>query len=90
MQPWDCETGDEARTGACALTERERARERLQLRRDFGSHIVAYVVVNTLLIGIWTVTGAGYFWPAWVLGFWGAWPGPPRLGGLRAPANHGR
>jgi hypothetical protein len=51
--------------------EREAARRRVQTRRDFMSHVVAYVVVNTFLVVVWAVTGAGYFWPAWVLGGWG-------------------
>ena len=54
-----------------ALSEREEARKRLQERRDFGSHVVAYVVINAFLIGVWAFTGAGYFWPAWVLAGWG-------------------
>jgi hypothetical protein len=47
------------------------ARKRVNDRRDFGSHVVAYVVVNAFLILVWTVTSRGYFWPAWVLGGWG-------------------
>jgi 2TM domain len=47
------------------------ARRRVTERRDFGAHLVAYLVVNAGLILIWAVTGAGYFWPAWVLGSWG-------------------
>jgi hypothetical protein len=47
------------------------ARKRVTDRREFGSHVVAYVVVNTALVLIWAVTGAGYFWPAWVLLGWG-------------------
>ena len=54
-----------------AVSEREEARQRLQDRRDFGGHLVAYVVVNAFLIGVWAMTGAGYFWPAWVLAGWG-------------------
>jgi 2TM domain len=50
---------------------REQARKRLQKRRDFTAHLVTYVVVNSMLIGIWAITGAGYFWPAWVLLGWG-------------------
>jgi len=53
------------------LDEREAARQRIQTRRDFGSHLVAYVVVNAFLVAVWLVTGAGYFWPIWVLGGWG-------------------
>jgi hypothetical protein len=52
--------------------ERQRARERVQTRRDFGTHAVAYIVINAFLIGAWALTGAGYFWPAWVIAGWGA------------------
>jgi 2TM domain len=51
--------------------ERDAARRRVQARRDFGSHLVAYVVVNAFLVGVWAITGAGYFWPIWVIGGWG-------------------
>lgn len=47
------------------------AHKRVTDRRDFAAHLVAYVVVNAFLIFIWLFTGAGYFWPAWVLGGWG-------------------
>jgi len=50
---------------------REAARRRVQAKRDFVSHVVSYAVVNICLIGIWAFTGAGYFWPAWVIGLWG-------------------
>ncbi|MGZ4690656.1 MAG: 2TM domain-containing protein [Acidimicrobiia bacterium] len=50
---------------------RVQARKRLQKRRDFTAHVVTYVVVNAMLIGIWAISGAGYFWPAWVLLGWG-------------------
>jgi hypothetical protein len=52
-------------------SDRERARKRLQDRREFGSHAVAFVVVNAFLIGAWAITGGGYFWPAWILAAWG-------------------
>jgi 2TM domain len=51
--------------------DRATARKRLQTRRDFAQHLVVYLVINSFLVGIWFVTGAGYFWPAWVLGGWG-------------------
>jgi hypothetical protein len=54
-----------------ALSEREAARDRLQERRDFGGHVVVYFVVNAFLVGVWMVTGAGYFWPVWILACWG-------------------
>lgn len=50
---------------------REEAIERLKGRREFVTHLVTYVVVNAFLIMIWYVSGAGYFWPVWVLGGWG-------------------
>ena len=50
---------------------RDRARKRLQQRRDFGAHVVVFAVVNCFLIGMWAVTGAGYFWPIWVIASWG-------------------
>ena len=50
---------------------RAQALETLQARRDFVSHVVAYTVVNLALIGIWAVTGAGYFWPIWLILGWG-------------------
>jgi hypothetical protein len=52
-------------------SERDAAKQRVQVRRDFSSHLVAFVVVNGFLVAIWAMTGAGYFWPAWVLGGWG-------------------
>ena len=51
--------------------QRKAAIERLNNKRGFWQHVVAYVVVNAFLVLIWAVTGAGYFWPAWVLGGWG-------------------
>jgi hypothetical protein len=52
-------------------TLRKEATTRVRKRRDFGAHVVVYVVVNAMLIGIWAMTGPGYFWPAWVLLGWG-------------------
>ncbi len=43
----------------------------MQAKRDFASHLMSYVVVNGFLIGGWAITGAGYFWPVWILGGWG-------------------
>jgi hypothetical protein len=62
----------ESRPQPTTDADRESVRKRLQAKRDFGSHLVAYVVVNAFLVGVWAATGAGYFWPAWVIGGWGA------------------
>jgi hypothetical protein len=29
-----------------------------------------FIAVNVLLVAIWAVSGAGYFWPAWVMVWW--------------------
>jgi class 3 adenylate cyclase len=41
------------------------------LRTSVQIHLTIYVLVNVLLIGIWAVTGAGYFWPIWPIMGWG-------------------
>lgn len=50
---------------------RREAVRRLEKKRAWSASFAAYVVVNAFLIGIWAVTGRGYFWPGWVLGGWG-------------------
>jgi 2TM domain len=49
----------------------EQARARVIRRRKFRGDVVAYAVINAFLVGIWAVTGFGYFWPGWVLAGWG-------------------
>jgi fatty acid desaturase len=51
--------------------ERARARARVEKKHKLRADLVAYVVVNAALVLTWAVTGFGYFWPGWVLGFWG-------------------
>jgi hypothetical protein len=51
--------------------EYELARRRVERKRKFRADLVAYVVINTFLIGVWVASGMGYFWPAWVLAGWG-------------------
>jgi fatty acid desaturase len=71
METLNHRSGAESETERSAATDRDRARRRLQDRRDFGSHAFAYLVINAFVIGVWAVTGVGYFWPAWVLAGWG-------------------
>jgi len=40
-------------------------------RRELRDHVIAFVLVNILLIGIWAASGADYFWPIWPLLGWG-------------------
>lgn len=49
----------------------EQARMRVLRKRKFRGDLVAYLVINAFLVGIWAVSGAGYFWPGWVLAAWG-------------------
>ena len=51
---------------------RAEARKRLEKRRNLASGVLAYVVINAALVGVWAVTGGGYFWPGWVVAGWGA------------------
>ena len=51
--------------------EYEQARKRVERKRKFRADLVAYVVINAFLIGVWVASGMGYFWPAWVLAGWG-------------------
>ena len=51
--------------------DRERAIRRVKAQRDFKVHLVVYLAVNALLVGIWAAGGAGFFWPVFVIGGWG-------------------
>jgi hypothetical protein len=53
---------DERRSAAIA---------RITDKRDFRNHAFVYCAVNTLLVVIWAASGAGYFWPIWVIAGWG-------------------
>ncbi len=50
---------------------RQRAVKRLEDRRGLMAHSLAYVSVNLLLVAIWWVTGAGFFWPVFPIFGWG-------------------
>ncbi len=50
---------------------REIATRRVRRRRGFYAHLTAYILVNLMLVAIWYFTGHGYFWPGWVMLFWG-------------------
>jgi fatty acid desaturase len=66
------ETGDlNSSESSWQTTERAWARQRLERRRKLGTDAAAYLVINAFLIGVWAVTGFGYFWPGWVLAGWG-------------------
>lgn len=50
----------------------EQAAERRARRsagNELGGHVAGVLMVSLVLIGIWAISGAGFFWPAWPLGF---------------------
>ncbi|WP_127507758.1 2TM domain-containing protein [Actinoplanes solisilvae] len=51
---------------------REVAITRLRKKRDLQAHVLAYVLVNLFLTGIWLLTmPGGFFWPMFPLAGWG-------------------
>jgi len=50
---------------------RTEALKRIKSRRSLQGAALTYLVVNALLVGIWALTGRGYFWPGWVIAGWG-------------------
>ncbi len=36
-----------------------------------GAHVVKYLAVMAMLVVVWALTGAGYFWPVWPMLGWG-------------------
>lgn len=51
-------------------SDRELALDRLKKRRDLQTQLVAFLVINAVVWGVWAATGAGYPWPAWLTGLW--------------------
>jgi len=43
-------------------------RERPRARRPIPFHVRKTVAIAVLLLAIWAMTGAGYFWPMWPIG----------------------
>lgn len=55
-------------------TEEERRKKaigRLQAKKGFKANLATYIAVNLFLVAIWAFSGAGYFWPMWVMAGWG-------------------
>jgi hypothetical protein len=64
---------DEGPVRPRSVAERRRAEavKTLEKKRGWQSGLVAYVVVNAFLVGVWALTGRGYFWPVWPIAGWG-------------------
>jgi hypothetical protein len=52
------------------LPRAQRSRPR-PARRAPAHDWTVFLQVNALLVAIWAFSGAGYFWPAWVIVWWG-------------------
>jgi hypothetical protein len=60
-----------ARTGVdldAVLADLPRRRAVVE-RREGVRGLSGLVAIAVLLVSIWLVTGAGYFWPVWIIGF---------------------
>lgn len=51
--------------------DRARARARVEQKHKLRADVVAYVVINAALVAAWALGGFGYFWPGWIMAFWG-------------------
>jgi hypothetical protein len=49
------------------LQIREIAKKSIKRKRDAWQFLIVYVLVNTGLVILWSISGGGYFWPGWVL-----------------------
>lgn len=49
----------------------EAAKKRVKEKRDFYGHLIAYLIVNSILILVWALSGGGYPWFVWCMGPWG-------------------
>jgi hypothetical protein len=50
---------------------RREAVARLKRRRTFWIMLMTYLIMNAFFVVVWALTGAGYFWPGWVMLGWG-------------------
>lgn len=57
------------RSGDPAL--RDLAVDRLKKKAEFRMHVLIYALVNGMIVLIWAMTGAGFFWPVFPLAGWG-------------------
>jgi len=53
------------------LKNTQEIREYTRLLKNFYGELYSYVIVNGGLVLFWLFSGAGYFWPIWVIAIWG-------------------
>lgn len=56
-------------------------------RAELREHVRTYLGVMLLLVAIWALTGAGYFWPVWPALGWGVAVASHASAALRGPAR---
>jgi hypothetical protein len=62
---------DRAIEGTAGTDLRSLALASLNKKRDFRAHLTSYLVVNAVIIAIWAMTGANFFWPIFPILGWG-------------------
>ena len=50
---------------------RNAAIKRVKAKREFRTHLAVYIIVNAVLVVIWFLSSADYFWPIWSILGWG-------------------
>ena len=53
------------------MDPKEAATRRIRKRKKLNKQWQVYLFVNLILLLVWGLSGAGYFWPIWVILFWG-------------------
>ena len=59
---------------------REMALARLERKQEFYADLLAYVLVNGMLVAIWAMSGGGFFWPIFPIFGLGHRDRVPRMG----------
>lgn len=44
---------------------------RLEQQNDFETHLLTYLLVNSILTLVWAIAGGGFFWPIFLIAAWG-------------------
>lgn len=51
--------------------KRQAAVKRIKARRDFKRHVVIYASLNTVIVVVWLLSRASFFWPIFPMFGWG-------------------
>ena len=53
------------------MDSKDVAIRRIRKRKKLNKQWQVYLFVNLILLLVWGLAGGGYFWPIWVIVFWG-------------------